>query len=185
MKKYIFDYARKCKAKTSAGKRCYGGKRLHGSIKGIVIHYTDATPLNTDTAKNNCDYFATGNNRQASAHIFIDYAGMSARSLPLNTVGFSVGNPNGSFARGTYYSTLSNANTVSIELCAIVGRAASEDQIQTLIKVCKWIKKQCPNVEHIVRHYDIVKKECPAYYVENNREWLKLQRRLKDACCII
>ena len=174
-----------CKKLTSAGKRCYGGKRLHGSVKGIVIHFTDATPLNTDTAKNNCDYFATGNDRQASAHIFIDYAGLSARSLPINTVGYSVGNPGGSFERGSYYSTLNNSNTISIELCAIVGRAASPEQIATLVKVCKWLKKQCPNIEHIVRHYDIVKKKCPAYYVDHQSEWLKLQRKLKNACWII
>lgn len=178
MKKYIFDYARKCKAKTSAGLRCYGNKRSRDSIKGIVIHYTDATPKNTDTAKNNCDYFATGNNRQASAHIFIDYAGLSARSLPLNVTAFSVGNPRNSYPRGKYYATLNNENTVSIELCAIVGRPMSTYQMQTLIDVVKWIKKKCPNVDTICRHYDIVKKECPKYYVDNPEEWKKVKHKL-------
>ena len=178
MKRYIFDYARKCKAKTSDGKRCYGGKRTHGSVKGIAIHYTDATTQNTDTAKNNCDYFATGNDRQASAQIFIDYEGLSARSLPLNTVAFSVGNPRNSYAKGSYYSTLNNANTVSIELCGIVGRPISEAQKETLLKVCKWVKKQCPNIEYVVRHYDIVKKECPKWYVDNPSDWFRLRKEI-------
>jgi len=182
MKKYIFDYARKCKAKTSFGLRCYGSKRAKSSIDGIVLHFTDATPKNTDTAKNNCDFFATGNNRQASAHIFIDYEGLSARSLPLNTIAFSVGNPNNCYARGSYYSTLNNANTVNIELCGIVGRPISEHQKETLIKVIRWVKKKCPNVTYIVRHYDIVKKECPKWYVDNEKEWRRLVKDLYLAC---
>ena len=170
-----------CKSKTSSGLRVYGGIRNKKNIKGIVIHFTDATPKNTDTAKNNCDFFATGIDRQASAHIFIDYMGLSARSLPLNRVAFSVGNPKNSYRRGSYYSTLNNDNTVSIELCGIVGRPASDYQIETLKKVCKWIKSKCPNVEYIVRHYDIVQKECPKWYVDNKKDWLKLQSELLTA----
>ncbi len=181
MKKLIFDYARMCKSKTSGGLRIYGDLRSKKNIKGIVIHYTDATPKNTDTARNNCDFFATGIDRQASAHIFIDYMGLSARSLPLNRVAFSVGNPKNSYAKGSYYATLNNNNTVSIELCGIVGRKASDYQVETLLKVCKWIKSKCPNVEYVVRHYDIVKKECPKYYVDNKKDWLKLQSKLLTA----
>jgi N-acetylmuramoyl-L-alanine amidase CwlA len=181
MKKYIFDYARMCKKKTSSGLRIYGDLRNRKNIKGLVIHFTDATPKNTDTAKNNCDYFATGIDRQASAHIFIDYMGLSARSLPLNRVAFSVGNPKNSFKKGAYYSTLNNSNTVSIELCAIVGRPISNYQKETLIKVAKWVKKKCPNLIHVVRHYDIVQKECPKWYVDHKSDWLKLQSEILTA----
>ena len=175
MKKFIFDYARKCKAKISGGLRCFGFKRLKRSVEGIVIHNTGNVG---DSAKNNCDFFATGNNRQASAHIFIDRDGLSGRSLPLNTIAFSVGNPNNSYARGPYSTMLNNANTVSIELCDIIGQPVSEKQKETLIEVCRWIKKHCPNVRYVVRHYDIVKKNCPEYYVKNEKEWLKLRKAI-------
>lgn len=168
-KKYIFDYARKSKSIS------YGGLRTHSAIKGIVIHMTGN---NGDTAKNNADFFATGNNRQAGAHIFIDGKGLSARTIPLNRVAWSVGNPKGAYAKGSYYSTLNNANTVSIELCDIVNHGVSEAQKETLIKVCAWLKKQCPKIEYVVRHYDIVKKQCPEYYIKNNSEWLKLRKEL-------
>lgn len=178
MKKLIFDYARKCKHfyyKSGVKHSIYGGKRTKKSIKGIVIHYTSGSK---DTAKNECDYFATGIDRSASAHIFIDYAGKSGRSLPLNTIAYSVGNPNGCYQRGSYFSTLNNANTVSIELCGIANRLPSKEQLETLDKVVAWVGRHCPNVKYIVRHYDIVKKACPLPYVENEKEWRKLQNRL-------
>lgn len=179
MNKLIFDYARKCKRywiDVCGNKHLvYGGIRNRKTVKGIVIHYTGGS---SDSAKNECDYFATGINRSASAHIFIDYQGLSGRSLPLNRVAYSVGNPNECYARGKYFATLNNSNTVSIELCGIADRPASERQIETLIKVVKWVKKKCPNIDTICRHYDIVKKECPAYYVEHSTEWKKLKNKL-------
>lgn len=169
MKKCIFDYARKAK------KNSYGNLRSLKSIKGVAIHYTSGK---TDTPKNECDYFATGNTRSAGAHIFIGYDGSSGYSVPITRTAWSVGNPNNCYARGSYYSTLNNSNTVSIELCAIADRLASEAQIQMLEKTLKWLKKKCPNIEHIVRHYDIVKKDCPAPYVEDGKAWRKLRNRL-------
>ena len=169
MKKYIFDYARKSK------KISYGGLRNKNTIKGLVIHMTGNAG---DTAKNNADFFATGNNRQAGAHIFIDGKGLSARTIPLNRVAWSVGNPKGAYKKGSYYSTLNNANTVSIELCDIIEHGVTEAQLSTLIKVCKWVKEKCPNIEYIVRHYDIVQKNCPSYYITNKNAWKMLQKTL-------
>ena len=65
---FKFDYKRKAK------KVSYGNLRNRKNIKGIVIHYTSGSK---DTAKNECDYFATGNTRNAGAHIFVDYEGVS------------------------------------------------------------------------------------------------------------
>lgn len=169
MNKKIFDYARKSK------KISYGAVRTKSSIKGIVIHNTGNSG---DTAKNNADYFATGNTRSAGAHIFIDRKGLSAYSIPITRIAYAVGNPKGAYKRGSYFSTLNNANTVSIELCDINGQAISDLQLQTLIKTVKWLAKQCPNIKYIVRHYDIVNKDCPAYYVKNDKLWKKLQTLL-------
>ena len=138
--------------------------------------------------KYNADYFATGIDRQASAHIFIDRAGKSARSLPLKYIAFSVGKMG--YAKGKYFSTLSNENTINIELCGLGSdfndcRQMTLEQFKTLVKVVKYIKKKCPNVDYIVRHYDIVKKNCPAYYVKNPDEWhaikYELLRALKES----
>lgn len=169
MNKKIFDYARRAKSVS------FGMVRSKKSIKGIVIHNTGNVG---DTAKNNADYFATGNTRSAGAHIFIDRKGLSAYSIPITRVAYSVGNPKGAYKKGPYYSTLNNANTISIELCDINTKGVSDLQLATLIKTVKWLKNKCPNIAHIVRHYDIVNKGCPVYYIKNPNTWKKLQSLL-------
>ena len=165
----IFDYKRKAKPVS------YGRVRMLSSVKGVVIHYTGNRG---DTAKNNVDFFATGNTRPAGAHIFIDGAGLSALSVPLRRVAWSVGNPGGCYAPGGYYNILNNSNTVSIELCDLVGHPVTEAQLEKLKTILHYIKKKCPNCTEVARHYDIVKKCCPEYYVENRPEWLKLRAEL-------
>lgn len=172
MKRKVFDYKRKAKPIS------YGATRPLSSITGIVIHYTGNVG---DSAKNNCDFFALRNTRSAGAHIFIDALGYVGLSIPMRRIAWSVGNPGGSYFPGAYYNVLNNSNTVSIELCDIVDHGVTPEQLDSLIHVCRWIKKKCPKVEHVVRHYDIVKKCCPQYYVENRPEWKNLQRKLERA----
>ena len=165
----LFNYRRHAKKNSYK----YGYKRFKDDILGIVIHNTGLT---NDTAKNECDYFATGNTRCAGAHIFIDLDGKAGKSISLDKIAWSVGDSaNG---HGKYYNTLNNTNTVSIELCAILNREISEAQKKKLISVIKYIKRHCPNVKYIVRHYDITTKDCPSYYVAHKDEWLKLQKEL-------
>ena len=167
IKKPVFDYKRMAKSNS------YGASRSLNSIEGLVIHMTGAG--GNDTAKNNADYFATGNTRSAGAHIFIDYEGNTSLSIPLRRTAWSVGNPGGAYKRGAYFAMLNNSNTVSIELCAIDNRPVSQKQRDALMNVSRWVKKKCPNLKYIVRHYDIVQKDCPHYYVKNQGAWLNLQ----------
>lgn len=170
MRKLIFDYAEVAKAISYSSK-----KRSNKDVLGLVIHYTGNRG---DSAKNNMMYFSKkygSNTRSAGAHIFIDANGLSARSIPFNRSAWSVGNPNNCYGHGAYFEILNNSNTVSIELCDIVDHEVTQAQHDTLIKVAKYIKKKCPNIKYIVRHYDIVKKDCPHYYVANPSKWLNLQ----------
>ena len=57
-------------------------KRNRKDVKYIVIHYTGNS---NDTAKNNADYYATGNTRLAGAHFFVDKLGNTARSIPMGS----------------------------------------------------------------------------------------------------
>lgn len=174
MKKKIFDYKRKAKSCS------YGGLRSLSSIESIALHWTEGQ---FDTAQNNCDYFATGNTRNAGAHIFIDYNGMVGLSVPLRRIAWSVmsmGYPDGAYG-GVY----NNTNTVSIELCGLKDlddpngyRFPSTEQLKSLSRVVRWIKKKCPNCKDFVRHYDIRKKPCPLPYVECRDEWLSLRQQM-------
>lgn len=174
-KKPIFDYKRKAKSCS------YGSRRTLSSIESIALHWTEGS---VDTAKNNCDYFATGNTRSAGAHIFIDYAGHTGLSIPLRRTAWSVMSKG--YTEGAYYGVYNNYNTISIELCGLKDldnpngwRYPSEEQLLSLSRIVRYISKKCPNCKDIVRHYDIVRKPCPLPYVEDLESWKVLRKQLK------
>ena len=175
MKRPVFDYKRRAKSNS------YGRLRSLNSIKALVIHWTEGS---SDTAKNEADYFATGNERSAGAHIFVDYEGFTSLSVPLKRTAWSV-NSSG-FAEGAYYGVYTNFNTISIELCGLKDisdfngyRFPSTEQLLALSKVVRYLHKKCPNCKDVVRHYDIKKKPCPLPYVECGDEWKQLRNQLK------
>lgn len=170
---FTFDYARKAKNIS------YGGLRLRSKITGVALHWTNAGS-DKDTCYNNCDYFATNNDKQAGAHLFIDRNGKIGYSIPLKRTAWSV--MSRGYTDGAYGGVLDNTNTVSIELCGCEdpkthkGIPMTAEQEESLYKVLKWVKKRCKNVEHFVRHYDIRKKNCPDYFVTHAEEWNKLHK---------
>lgn len=173
-KKPIFDYKRKAKSCS------YGGLRLLSSVEAIALHWTEGS---FDTAKNECDFFATGNTRSAGAHIFIDYDGKTGLSVPLRRIAYSV--MSSGYQDGAYGRVYNNTNTVSIELCGLKDledfngyRFPSKEQLKALSRVVRYIKKKCPNCKDFVRHYDIRKKPCPLPYVECRDEWLVLRKEM-------
>lgn len=171
----IFDYKRKAKSKSFKNIGGKPVKRKSTSIIGLVIHSTSGTK---DSAKNEADYFATGNDRFAGAHSFVDYAGKTSRSIPWNYIAWSVGDKNG---KGQYYGSLNNTNTISIELCGVEKRDPSAAQIKALKKLIRYYGKKCPNIKYIVRHYDITTKACPTRYqgtAKNNAKWQELKSEL-------
>ena len=108
------------KFKTRTAKSAsYGSKRSTSSIKFIVIHFTGGEK---DSAKNNADYFATGNTRSAGAHYFIDDEDIVWKSVPVNRIAWAVG---GFFTQangaGKYYKNCTNANSLSIEMAGVAN----------------------------------------------------------------
>lgn len=136
-------------------------KRDKKIVKYIVIHYTGGA---VDTAKNNCDYFATGNTRHAGAHFFVDQKGNIGKSIPMNRIAYAVGGDqrDGSKGEARYYGTCTNSNSVSIELCGIAKKNPSVDMLIALHKLVRYIRKYCPHATTIIRHWDVNGKECPA-----------------------
>ena len=171
--KKIYDFYLKAKSIS------YGKKRKKETIRGIVIHNTGNQG---DSAKNNVIFFSKqgGNTRAAGAHFFIDQTGYIGKSIPMELTAWSVGNPSGCYKVGQYGHILNNSNTVSIELCDIMDKAPSTAMLESLDKVVRHIKKYCPNVDIICRHYDVVQKDCPHRYVADVEAWKKLQKRLYD-----
>lgn len=154
----------------------YGDQRVLSNIKYIVIHYT-ANDGDTDEA--NANYFK-GAYRGASAHYFVDDDSIT-QSVPDNYAAYSVGGNKYNNAGGTLYGVATNANTLNIEMCDTVkdGRYnVSENTLANTIALVKE-KMQQYNIpaDHVIRHYDVNGKPCPAYYVDESA-WATFKARL-------
>lgn len=168
--------------KIKARSYSYGGWRPLSAVKYIVIHYTG---ISGDTAVSEGKYFAHTNTRSAGAHFFVDRAGNVVESVPMTLTAWSVG---GYFTQqngaGEYYRKCTNANSVSIELCDIAKKNPSSAQIKACRELVAYIKRQCPNVEKIIRHWDVNGKQCPARMV-NATAWKKFLSQITDASYLV
>lgn len=158
----------------------YGANRDKSVVKYIVIHYTGNSG---DTAFGNANYFSPygGNARSAGAHFFVDKEGITFRSIPMDKNAYSVG---GFFTQsngaGKYYQKCTNSNSVSIELCNYTRNYPSGAQMDSVIKLVKYIQKWCPNAKTIVRHWDVNGKSCAYPMIgTKNKHWKQFKTELK------
>ena len=74
-----------------------------------------------------------------------------------------------------YYGKCTNYNSISIELCDIVGKKPSKKMLKKLKKTIKYIQRWCPNATTIIRHWDVNGKDCPQIMAgKNNKVWKDL-----------
>ena len=139
-------------------------ERDRNSILYIVFHYTGNKG---DTAKNNVDFYANGNTREAGAHFFVDQAGRIGRSIPMNRTAWSIGGAKYNKG-GTCYGRVTNDNSISIEMCDIVNKLPSDEMIGAIKELLTYIQKYCPNATTVVRHYDVTGKYCPASMIDTD-----------------
>lgn len=156
----------------------YGSKRSLKDIEYIVIHYTGNKG---DTAKNNADYFAMANARQAGAHFFVDKQGEIWKSINMNRIAWAVGGKysllNGA---GAYYGKCTNANSVSIELCDCCVDTNWKQKLATR-QLVQYIQKKCPNAKTIIRHWDVNGKSCPLSMIgKGNEKWVLFYRFITE-----
>lgn len=146
----------------------YGKKREIKDVDFIVVHFTANA---NDTAKNNVDYFATGNKRSAGAHYFVGRDGV-AESVPANLVAWSVGDKQAKLnGGGSKMNVCFNSNSVSVELCDF---RTWNDEVANIAAVFITALRRdlLINKSNIIRHYDVTGKLCPAPLV-NEAMWSK------------
>jgi N-acetylmuramoyl-L-alanine amidase CwlA len=156
-----------------------GGKRSLSSVKAIVFHYTGNSG-STATALGNARYFARGcDGRAASAHYCVDEKNIAYECVPLDTVAWSVGDgQSGKFGR-----FVNNSNSVSIEMVSHTDSAGNyyipiETQ-KNAARLYQMLLKKLPNVQYVVRHYDISGKLCPQPMV-NEVKWNEFKKLLEE-----
>lgn len=141
--------------------------------KWIVIHYT---ANNGDTAKGNCKYFEK-EYRGASANYFVDEKEIW-QCVEDKDIAWHVG-------ANKYYNDCRNDNSIGIELCSRIdknGQYYFKDQtILNAVQLTKMLmKKYNIDINHVVRHYDVTRKVCPAPFVNNQEAWKQFLKRLEE-----
>lgn len=156
----------------------YGGIRK--DTKYLVIHYTGSPG---GSAEANAKYFTTGN-RGASAHFFVGLDGETVASVPEDHVAWHCG------ASKYKHKEARNSNSIGIELCcqklSLATKNATDQDwyftMETVDSAChltaSLMQKYGIDRNHIVRHYDVTGKICPAPWVHNELQW----ELFLDAC---
>ena len=154
--------------------------RTAANIKYIVIHYTGN---DGDTDEANANYF-TSPNRQASAHYFVDDDSYTISVEP-NNIAWAVGGGKysdcSSTGGGKLHGIACNSNSISVEMCDTKkdGKyAASEKTLKnTYALVASLMVKYGVDINHVIRHFDVNGKHCPAYLM-NETKWKKFKTAL-------
>ena len=154
-------------------KTSYVGNYQRGrtdKITYIVIHYTGNQK---DTAKNNADYFAREYVGQ-SAHYFVDRREVW-QSVPDTDTAWHCG------TSGAYkHPSCRNKNSIGIEMCDSVGSVPAETEALTAQLTRQLMAKYNIKADHVLRHYDVTGKTCPAPYAKNTSAWLRFKARLEE-----
>lgn len=163
-----------------ARKENYGNKRSTSKIKYIVIHYTGN---DGDHDEGNGEYF---HDRivKASAHYFVDDDSVT-QTVPDDFVAWSVGGNKwkdcDKTGGGKLHGIACNTNTLNIEMCDTKRDGvimATETTMKNTAELCKSLmKKYNIDVDHVIRHFDVTGKYCPAYFM-NETAWSNFKKRL-------
>ena len=143
-------------------------------VQFLVIHYT---ANNGDTVQNNLDYFA-GNAVGASAHYFVDENGYGQSVKDADTA-WHCG------ASSYRHEACRNANSIGMELCSrkdSKGNYYFMDQTVYNAAVLARQLMQTYGIDraHVLRHYDVTGKKCPAPMVDNPTLWENFLNLLED-----
>ena len=151
----------------------YGGTRGSCQIEYIVIHYTSNLG---DTAKNNADYFAREVLKNpASAHFFVDESEVW-NSVPVWRIAYHCG------AKTYKHPHCRNTNSLGVEICMLdkQGRVRMDAIRNAAGLVRELMAKYDIDADHVIRHWDVTGKDCPAPMVENPELWEQFLDMLKE-----
>lgn len=152
-----------------ANRANYGEKRDLSGIRWIVLHYT---ANDGDSDENNGEYFRKAI-VNASSHLFVDDNSVT-QSVPDDYVSWSVGGGKYNNTNGAkYFGSCTNQNSISVELCDNVKDGVVYPTANTISNaiqvVCELMSKYGISADHVIRHYDVTGKICPAYWVDDNK----------------
>ena len=143
-------------------------------IEFLVIHYT---ANNGDTVQNNLDYFSR-NAVGASAHYFVDENGYGQSVKDADTA-WHCG------ASSYRHEACRNANSIGMELCSRKDSRGNYYFMDQTVYNAAALARQLMQTygidrSHVLRHYDVTGKRCPAPMVDNPTLWENFLNLLED-----
>ena len=143
-------------------------------IEFLVIHYT---ANNGDTVQNNLDYFSR-NAVGASAHYFVDENGYG-QSVKDQDTAWHCG------ANQYKHPDCRNANSIGIELCSKKDSRGNYYFMDQTVYNAAALARQLMQTygidrAHVLRHYDVTGKRCPAPMVDTPTLWEIFLNLLED-----
>lgn len=142
-------------------------------IKYIVVHDTG----NTDIKANVDSHFAyfNGADRQSSADFFVDDSKIGQFNPDIkNCYTWHCGD-----GRGQY--SITNANSIGVE-CCVNSDGNYEQALKNTIELVQYLMKTFNiDIDHVVRHYDASRKNCPSSMSANNwTRWTEFKNKLVE-----
>jgi len=139
-------------------------------VNAIVIHYVGNPGTSAAANRSYFQGLADSGETSASSNLIVGLEGETLLCVPLNEV--------------AYCSNSRNYDTVSIEFCHPddTGRP-TEETYASLVRLTAWLCELYgldPTAD-VIRHYDVIGKECPRYYVRNEDAWQQFKRDVTAA----
>ncbi|MDP4109316.1 MAG: peptidoglycan recognition family protein, partial [Bacillota bacterium] len=155
-----------------------------GKIEYIVIHYTGGT----GSALANVRYYSGSPDRKASAHFFVGHKSEGAaiyQSVAPENTAWHCG------AKTYKHPSCRNSNSIGIEMCCHNSNgelsAASEGwyfdgetENQAAALTRELMKVYKIPADHVVRHFDVTGKVCPAPFVKNGGAWTSFIQKISE-----
>lgn len=139
-------------------------------IENIVIHYVGNPGSSGIANRNYFENLKDTHKTYASSHYIIGLNGEIIQCIPENEVAFHSGS----------YSM--NRKSISIENChPDTSGKFNDNTYNSLVELCVDIcRRHNLTSSNIIRHYDVNKKKCPLYYVDNNFAWIELRNIIQS-----
>lgn len=155
-------------------------KANNRKIEYIVIHYTAGVSSKPGRAKGTATWFNNAS-AKASAHYIVDDGGV-VQAVSDNDIAWHCG------AKSYTHAFCRNANSIGIEICSNHDNFINYDKTpasdpgwyftkETKENAAKLtanlMKKYKIPITNVLRHYDVTGKDCPAIWVDENKEGIK------------
>ena len=158
------------------------------AVEYIVMHYVGAL----GGAEDNANYYANHANVSASAHYFVGCDGEIVQSVKESDTAWHCGGGLQGSGGAAFYKKCLNSNSIGIEMCV---RKRSTETMSAADKDWYFEEKTVEAAQglvrelmerygiesgHVIRHYDVTGKICPAPYVQDEEQWQRFKEGLEE-----